>query len=69
MEQKRVECAGDYSIIQGLGSVNPYSYPYCHVWASDFWCRRQSDVRVEDTRKNNEQDGLDNIQLSTQRAI
>ena len=31
MEQKRVECAGDYSIIQGLGSVNPYSYPYCHV--------------------------------------
>ena len=44
MERKRVECAGDYSIVQGLGSVNPYSYPYCHVRASDFWCRRQSDV-------------------------
>ena len=36
---KGVEYAGNYSIVQGLGSVNPYSYPYCRVRASDFWCR------------------------------
>ena len=43
-ERKVVEYAGNYSIIQGPGSVNPYSYPCRHVRASDLWCRRQSDV-------------------------
>ena len=43
--QKGVEYAGSYSIVQGPGSVNPYSYPCRHVRASDLWCRRQSDVR------------------------
>ena len=43
-KQKCVEYAGNYGIIQGLGSVNPYSYPCRHVRASDLWCRRQSDV-------------------------
>ena len=42
--QKGVEHARNYSIVQGLGSVNPYSYPCRHVRASDLWCRRQSDV-------------------------
>ena len=42
--QKGVEYAGSYSIVQGPGSVNPYSYPCRHVRASDLWCRRQSDV-------------------------
>ena len=37
-EQKHVEYAGNYDIVQGPGSVNPHSYPYCHVRASDFWC-------------------------------
>ena len=37
--QKGVEYAGNYSIVQGLGSVNPYSYPCRHVRASDLWCR------------------------------
>ena len=39
-EQKCVEYAGSYGIVQGLGSVNPHSYPYRHVRVSDFWCRR-----------------------------
>ena len=43
-KQKGVEYAGNYSIVQGLGSVIPYSYPCRHVRASDLWCRRQSDV-------------------------
>ena len=42
--QKGVEYAGNYSIVQDPGSVNPYSYPCRHVRASDLWCRRQSDV-------------------------
>ena len=43
-KQKGVEYAGNYSIVQGLGSVNPYSYPCRHVRASDLWCRRRRDV-------------------------
>jgi hypothetical protein len=42
---KGVEYARNYGIVQGLGSVNPYSYPCRHVRASDLWCRRQSDVK------------------------
>ena len=45
-KQKGVEYAGNYSIVQGLGSVIPYSYPCRHVRASDLWCRRQSDVTL-----------------------
>ena len=45
-ERKRVEYAGSYSIVQYLGSVNPYSYPCRRVRASDLWCRRQSDVNA-----------------------
>ena len=41
---KCVEYAGSYSIVQCLGSVNPYSYPYRRVRASDLWCRRWRDV-------------------------
>jgi hypothetical protein len=41
---KRVEYAGSYSIVQCLGSVNPYSYPCRRVRASDLWCRRRRDV-------------------------
>ena len=41
---KRVEYAGSYSILQCLGSVNPYSYPCRRVRASDLWCRRWRDV-------------------------
>ena len=44
--QKGVEYAGNYSIVQDPGSVNPYSYPCRHVRASDLWCRRQSDVTL-----------------------
>ena len=40
----QVEHTRNYCIVQGLGSVNPYSYPCRHVRASDFWCRRQSNV-------------------------
>ena len=43
-EQKGVEYAGNYRIVQGLGSVNPHSYPCRHVRASDLWCRRRNDV-------------------------
>ena len=43
-EWKRVEYAGSYSIVQSLGSVNPYSYPYRRIRASDLWCRRRRDV-------------------------
>jgi hypothetical protein len=43
-KRKHVEYAGNYRIVQGLGSVNPYSYPCCHVRASDLWCRRRNDV-------------------------
>ena len=39
-EQKCVEYTGNYDIVQGPGSVNPHSYPYCHIRASDFWCRK-----------------------------
>ena len=39
-ERKRVEYAGSYSIVQCLGSVNPYSYPCRRVRASDLWCRK-----------------------------
>ena len=42
--QKGLECAGSYSIVQGPGLVNPYSYPCRHVRASDLWCQGQSDV-------------------------
>ena len=45
--RKQVEQSGNYSIVQGLGSVNPYSYPCRRVRASDLWCRRQSDVSLE----------------------
>jgi hypothetical protein len=45
-EWKCVEYAGSYSIVQYLGSVNPYSYPYRRVRASDLWCRRRRDVSV-----------------------
>ena len=41
---KEAEHTGNYCIVQGPGSVNPYSYPCCHVRASDLWCQRQSDV-------------------------
>ena len=41
---KRVEYAGSYSIVQCLGSVNPYSYPCRRVRASDLWCRRWHDI-------------------------
>jgi hypothetical protein len=41
---KRMERTGNYCIVQGPGSVNPYSYPCRHVRASDLWCRRQGDV-------------------------
>ena len=41
---KGVEYAGNYSIVQGPGSVNPYSYPCRHIRASDLWCRRRRDV-------------------------
>ena len=34
----------NYCIVQSPGSVNPYSYPCHHVWASDLWCRRRNDV-------------------------
>ena len=43
-EQKGVEYAGNYGIVQGSGSVNPHSYPCRHIRASDLWCRRQSDI-------------------------
>ena len=42
--RKQMEQTRNYCIIQGLGSVNPHSYPCRHVRASDLWCRRQSDV-------------------------
>ena len=42
--RKRVEYAGSYSIVQCLGSVNPYSYPCRRVRASDLWCRGRRDV-------------------------
>ena len=29
-------------IVQGLGSVNPYSYPCCHAQPCDLWCQRQA---------------------------
>ena len=45
-KRKRVEYAGSYSIIQYLGSVNPYSYPCRRVRASDLWCRGWRDVRI-----------------------
>ena len=44
IKQKVVDYTGNYSIVQGLGSVNPYSYPCRHVRASDLWCRRWRDV-------------------------
>ena len=43
-KRKGMEHTGNYCIIQGPGSVNPYSYPCRHVRASDLWCRRQSDI-------------------------
>jgi hypothetical protein len=43
-EWKHVEYAGSYTIVQYLGSVNPYSYPCRRVRASDLWCRRRRDV-------------------------
>ena len=42
--QKQAEHTGSYCIVQGLGPVNPYSYPCHHIRASDLWCRRQSNV-------------------------
>ena len=50
--RKQVEQTRSNSIVQGLGSVNPYSYPCRHVQASDLWCQRQSNVitlRLETT--------------------
>ena len=44
--QKGVEHARNYSIVQGLGSVSPYSYPCRHVQAGDLWCRRRRDVNI-----------------------
>ena len=46
-ELKRVEHTGNYCIVQGPGSVNPYSYPCRHVRASDLWCRRRRDVKAD----------------------
>ena len=43
-KRKPTEHTRNYCIVQGLGSVNPYSYPCRHVRASDLWCRRQRDV-------------------------
>ena len=43
---KQVESAGNYCIVQELGSVNLPSYPCRHVRASDLWCRRRRDVKV-----------------------
>ena len=43
---KQVEQTRNYRIVQGPGSVNPYSYPCRHIQASDLWCRRQSDVNA-----------------------
>ena len=42
--EKCVEYSGRCSIVQGLGSVNPYSYPCRHIRASDLWCQRRRDV-------------------------
>ena len=36
---KLVETTG---IIQGLGLVNPYSYPCHHTQPCDLWCRRRA---------------------------
>ena len=47
-EQKGVEYARNYCIVQGPGSVNPYSYPCRHVRASDLWCRGWRDVSWRD---------------------
>ena len=47
-----MEHTGNYCIVQGLGSVNPYSYPCRHVRASDLWCRRQSNVKVQTSQDN-----------------
>ena len=44
-ERKQAEHTGNYCIVQGSGSVNPYSYPCRHVQASDLWCRRRHDVK------------------------
>ena len=44
-KQKQVEHTRNYYIVQGPGSVNPYSYPCRHVQTSDLWCRRRCDVR------------------------
>ena len=43
-EWNTMEHTRNYLYRTGPGSVNPYSYPYCHVRASDFWCRRRRDV-------------------------
>ena len=43
-EWKQMEHTRSYCIVQGLGSVNPYSYPCRHIRASDLWCRRRCDV-------------------------
>jgi hypothetical protein len=39
-KQKQVEHTRSYCIVQSPGSVNPHSYPYRHIRASDLWCRR-----------------------------
>ena len=44
-EWKHVEYARSYSIVQYLGSVNPYSYPCRRVRASDLWCRGWRNVK------------------------
>jgi hypothetical protein len=41
MEWKLLEAT---CIIQVMGLVGPYSYPYHHTQPRDLWCRRQSDV-------------------------
>ena len=45
-EQKQTEHTRNYCIVQGLGSVNPHSYPCRHVRASDLWCQRRRDVNL-----------------------
>ena len=43
MEWKLLEAT---CIVQVMGLVGPYSYPYHHAQPCDLWCRRQSDVKT-----------------------
>ena len=42
--QNTAEYTESYLYRTGPGLVNPYSYPCCHIRASDLWCRRRNDV-------------------------